>query len=767
VKKILVLLCAVFLILSPGYSQAVKEADVRKAVDRWTEKSPHFKRKKTPFVQETYRIKNLDKKTLGAGSMPFYVVELEPEGFLIMNSDKRLPPVLAYSDTGSLNLDDVPWNTFRVLLKGTMERNARKLMNIASAADMPDLLQPLKEAQSSAEWEQLVDPEAAPVEPPLYGTGGVTNGPFLTTIWNQCNHYNELCPADPLASAYYDGRAPAGCVAVVGAQIMNYYEWPYRGSGGHSYTDSAGSITGAHSVVFSDTYDWAHMQDDYYAWGSEPSNAVAAVSELMYEIGVAVEMDYENDGSSSSSSDLKTMMNRAFLYEKGTYLYSPADPDAVADQIRADMLADRPAGVSISGHAIVADGHVDDGANEYFHINYGWGGYNNGWYLVDSIDGDPAVGCVSGLYPAMMPVNVTESGLTNDSPDVALQWTVADVRTAEVQSVSVLRRVLQSSTFDDPADDFSNFSETSTDDDYAWVVTSTGHVGNCFFKHPYAYSNHEYHLTSIEKFVPGAGTALGFRLKARLGTAVFRVMISDDDGQSWNPEYSLTSYYGTLSWQWVSVDLSSYSGSGILIRFEYVPGSYYSSGGVWVDSISYTGGSWYDWETLQSFTSVTGGTVTNLSTGTNTLAFQAYDGSEWGSRSPSFDVIVEAVDPDVDGDGLPNDWEAQYFGGPTNANPSATCANGLNSVMEAYIAGLNPTNAGSFFAVSSSEPGPSGFVVNWSSVSGRVYSVFGTTNLVSASFEPLKTNILWPQSSWTDTVERAENFYRIDVQLAP
>lgn len=122
--------------------------------------------------------------------------------------------------------------------------------------------------------------------------------------------------------------------------------------------------------------------------------------------------------------------------------------------------------------------------------------------------------------------------------------------------------------------------------------------------------------------------------------------------------------------------------------------------------------------------------------------------------------------PDTDGDGIPNEWELQYFGGTTNANPDAIAANGTNTVMEAYIAGINPTNPAAFFTASLTNTNE--LVISWTAVSGRVYSVRGTTNLLN-SFQTLETNILWPQSSWTDIVHNTEgsSFYKVDVQLAP
>ncbi len=118
---------------------------------------------------------------------------------------------------------------------------------------------------------------------------------------------------------------------------------------------------------------------------------------------------------------------------------------------------------------------------------------------------------------------------------------------------------------------------------------------------------------------------------------------------------------------------------------------------------------------------------------------------------------------DLDGDGLPDWWEAQHFGGSTNANPSALASNSVNTVWETYVAGLDPTSPTNRLQTSVLCPPSSDPVLRWNSVSGRVYSVWWTSNLLS-SFQPLETNILFPQSSYTDTLHRSR-FYKINVQM--
>lgn len=146
------------------------------------------------------------------------------------------------------------------------------------------------------------------------------------------------------------------------------------------------------------------------------------------------------------------------------------------------------------------------------------------------------------------------------------------------------------------------------------------------------------------------------------------------------------------------------------------------------------------------------------------IRFRGITGTSFYSDMAIDSVSITGVlGADVDLDGIPNDWELLYFGGITNANPAAIASNGVNTLLEAYIAGINPTNPASLFQASLTNA--SGFVVRWNATSGRVYSVQGSTDLLDG-FQPLETNILWPQASWTDNVPRVESFYRIDVQLA-
>jgi len=129
-------------------------------------------------------------------------------------------------------------------------------------------------------------------------------------------------------------------------------------------------------------------------------------------------------------------------------------------------------------------------------------------------------------------------------------------------------------------------------------------------------------------------------------------------------------------------------------------------------------------------------------------------------------VFFTVSEPDTDSDGIPDYWEALYFGGTTNADPNAAAANGINTVSEAYIIGLNPTDAQSVFTPANAVLEGDNLVFDWLSASGRVYTIYWASNLFSA-FQPIQSN--YTGGVFTDTVHSAANdgFYRIEVRLAP
>jgi hypothetical protein len=127
-------------------------------------------------------------------------------------------------------------------------------------------------------------------------------------------------------------------------------------------------------------------------------------------------------------------------------------------------------------------------------------------------------------------------------------------------------------------------------------------------------------------------------------------------------------------------------------------------------------------------------------------------------------VAVPSAISDADGNGIPDAWELLYFSG-IGATSSAICSNGFNTVSQAYIAGLNPNDPQSRFMITNFRSLSEGKAFDWNTVSGRIYSVYWTTNLLNA-FQPLETNIPWTRCSFTNSATVPQGFYKVNVQMA-
>ena len=119
---------------------------------------------------------------------------------------------------------------------------------------------------------------------------------------------------------------------------------------------------------------------------------VTPVSTLMQAVGAAVEMDYALDGSASTDSKALTGLTTYLKYDSDMFFaYPSAYTDRQWHEILQQELAEgRPVyytGQGIgSGHAFVIDGcqKSEDGTT-YYHVNWGWDGLCNGYYLLNML----------------------------------------------------------------------------------------------------------------------------------------------------------------------------------------------------------------------------------------------------------------------------------------------------------------------------------------------------------------------------------------------
>lgn len=205
--------------------------------------------------------------------------------------------------------------------------------------------------------------------------------PICTTTWNQSEPYNNMCPE------YESGkRCITGCVATAMAQVMKAHNWPDVGVGHKSYPcDGIGKIL---SINFaSKPFVWDKMLNNY---NNNPTDEEKdAVALLMKACGYSVEMNYTSGACGAQSKNVAIALPKYFKYDNGIQyqLRDFYDLREWQTMIYNELKEGRPVYYSGSnseaGHAFVCDGYNGDG---YFHINWGWNGASDGYFLLTGLD---------------------------------------------------------------------------------------------------------------------------------------------------------------------------------------------------------------------------------------------------------------------------------------------------------------------------------------------------------------------------------------------
>lgn len=290
---------------------------------------------------------------------PYYIFNIgNREGFVIVSGDDNAEPVLGYSDRGELDLDNMPANMVEWLRLNELY------------------------------VESCAKRESSAVATSRTGNGTVVVEPLLGDImWGQDFPFNEMCPT------YYSGGQNlhyyVGCVATAATQIMRYYRYPQQGTGSKSYVFKGQTL----SADFGNTtYDWDNMLAFYPSDGVSQEQIDAAAT-LAYHFGVSVEMEYAENGSGALSMLVPHALKTYFGYDKATTMrrrnfYSATE---WLELIKHELDNNRPvyygatSDSGLGGHAFVCDGYDSEG---YVHINWGWYGMSNGYFLVNHLNPD-------------------------------------------------------------------------------------------------------------------------------------------------------------------------------------------------------------------------------------------------------------------------------------------------------------------------------------------------------------------------------------------
>ena len=248
-------------------------------------------------------------------------------------------------------------------------------------------------------WNELLDKKTFRLN--QSSTQFSTVEPLVSVKWDQAPFVNDQCPIDEVNGVEQNGyRAVTGCPATAMAQIMKYWNYPEQGTGFKYYDhETYGTLS-------------ANFGGTYYNWSSMPTyvlNPNEAVAELMYHCGVAVEMGYGPQTSGSyviedwSPSIEQTCENayktyfgynpetldgiiRSYTDQNGNLIENYSDSEWI-NLMKDELNNSRPiqyAGFGGGGgHTWVCDGYD---SNDFFHMNWGWGGSYDGYFSLNSLN---------------------------------------------------------------------------------------------------------------------------------------------------------------------------------------------------------------------------------------------------------------------------------------------------------------------------------------------------------------------------------------------
>ena len=302
---------------------------------------------------ENYTIESIQAFNVIDSSINMYIAYLNPIGFIILSGEDRTIPILGYSYHSEININELPRQLEAILIsyqEGIQHVVDNNIMQDDKTIDL------LEQYLNNSDFINRNNREVSPM---------------ITADWNQGGGWNNFCP----------GNSVVGCVAVAMGQVMNYWEYPTQGDGYSQYYSIDYGVIG---VNFEDyTYDFSNMYDDYPTEDSQL---------LLFHAGVAVHMNYTPWASGASvcweGPSAQNALDEHFGYNDDITCevkinYTDEQwRSLIKDQLDRGWPMVYRGYSEDAGHAWNIDGYQ----NDYYHCNWGWGGYANGYFYFDNLN---------------------------------------------------------------------------------------------------------------------------------------------------------------------------------------------------------------------------------------------------------------------------------------------------------------------------------------------------------------------------------------------
>lgn len=341
---------------------------------------------KNKFLSHKGIIANSTKKTVETideikneeGITSFYVINYSKGGFVLLSADKRIQPIIAYSENNKFSFNENDYNSG---LKFWMKKTKKQITEIQKSSikqsDKTKLvwekIQSATDTKGLSKKEIILPPgdddEDIPVDQCYDHIVTVTKGPLLSSKWYQYNGFNgalgyNTCEGEP--KQFY-----AGCLPIALAQVMKYHQYPTS-----------------------------------YNWSSMPMNsATITTANFINDIHTSIGNEFSgNPNYTCKGTEVGHNLDMGIVL-KNQFNYSSASFGNYDYQIvKGNILAGRPVILQglepnlVSGHAWVCDGYSatsyyfdDCSGRSYLYLNMNWGfydGMNNGYFSFNNFSPD-------------------------------------------------------------------------------------------------------------------------------------------------------------------------------------------------------------------------------------------------------------------------------------------------------------------------------------------------------------------------------------------
>jgi len=339
-----------------------------------------------------------------------FVFNLKPVGYIVIASDTNLPPVIAYSFTSKF-YDESRDNILENFIRDDLSLRIRNISNIPESiisARSKAWIDLLENNRSNDRFEQW---------PP---EGSTPTGGWLLEQWSQNSPYNSLCPMDLNTG----NRSIAGCPSVAMAQILNYHRTTnqvsfddtddyYHSFSGNSYWIDNDYVE-YNFPSFPELNTFLDTLSDHYLYNNPLTNTDKGA--ITFACGVAAQQVYSSSGSGTFGVGQAYQAYQKFNFDD-VVLKNDSHMDFyehisqnIKDAIPVHFASITPSGDA--GHNFVLDGYNTD---EFYHLNMGWGGTFDGWYLLpDEIPYGLTVveGAVCDIIPIPEPFGFVNGEIT-------------------------------------------------------------------------------------------------------------------------------------------------------------------------------------------------------------------------------------------------------------------------------------------------------------------------------------------------------------------